>query len=474
MTRKNKQEIRRSRRRRLQSIVGGAAAVAAPLFGNATVADAELIEYTAEIDVTTAFGVANTDVDDTMSFRATIETDNIVVSVDGGVTSTSAPFESFEYSVDGNATEIWRGYGGELVYQDDPNGDNRFLFDILEDRIGAPGTTIHFGGTATYDQIGEFGPNQVGTLEVIGEDSIFTSFHPSGMPLTLSTELWGETGLSFRIQQFSAPTIKGFATSFNDVPFVEPGPDPEPDPEPEPEPNLCIIGDANCDGFVDIGGDILPAFTNFTGPGSFGKTRVQGDVHGPIVATDNPDGHDGDVDVSDLLTMFGNFTGPGPDNGVANEGGLVAADAGDPNIPDLVYDPTTGEVVLDIDGSGIIGYVLKNGTSSFVAGSHVTILGGVTTSLSSELSEAAFSSSVGQNSVGFVFPTGLDLAGLGSLLSINEVSRSLGAPVVPFDLVVLGPAVPEPSTAILAATAGLAGLMALRKRRKHTMDNLEG
>jgi len=29
--------------------------------------------------------------------------------------------------------------------------------------------------------------------------------------------------------------------------------------------NTCAIGDADCDGVVSIGGDILPAFTNFTG-----------------------------------------------------------------------------------------------------------------------------------------------------------------------------------------------------------------
>ena len=61
-----------------------------------------------------------------------------------------------------------------------------------------------------------------------------------------------------------------------------------------------------------------------------------------------------------------------------------------------------------------------------------------------ELSEAAFASSVGANSIGNVFPLGMDLAALTAYLTVNDVSRSLGAPVVPFDLVVLGPAVPDP------------------------------
>ena len=218
----------------------------------------------------------------------------------------------------------------------------------------------------------------------------------------------------------------------------------------------CILGDGDCDGYVDIANDIIPAFSNFTGPGTFTKTRAEGDVHGDGPgATTNPAGHDGDVDVQDLLTMFGNFTGPAPDG----SGGLVAAEAGDANIPDLIYNAATGEVTLDVDGSGIIGYVLKNGSNSFAFGNHLQILAGVKTSVAGELSEAAFASSVGANSIGNVFPTGMNLAALTAYLIVNDVSRSLGAPVVPFDLVVLstGPAVPEPATVVLSVF-GLIGL----------------
>ena len=263
--------------------------------------------------------------------------------------------------------------------------------------------------------------------------------------------------LTFRVVHPNAPGSIQWSTFHNDNDWVEgtitgPG-----------LVGACLIGDADCDGYVDVGGDILPAFTNFTGPGSFGKTRAQGDVHGPSIATTDQDPHDGDVDVSDLLTMFGAFTGPAPDG----SGGLVAAEAGDPNIPDLIYNAATGEVTLDVDGSGIIGYVLKNGDNSFAFGSHLQILAGVKTSVAGELSEAAFASAVGANSIGNVFPTGMNLAALTAYLTVNDVSTSLGAPVVPFDLVVLstGPAVPEPAT-VLLSVFGLLGMAMVASRRR--------
>jgi len=270
---------------------------------------------------------------------------------------------------------------------------------------------------------------------------------------------WGQSNasleLTFRVVHPNAPGSIDWSTYHNGGSFSVEG--------TVTGPGLgigCVVGDANCDGFVDIANDILTGFTNFTGPGSFGKTRSQGDVHGSASgATEILDPHDGDVDVSDILAMFGGFTGPPTDQG---EGLLGVAAAGDPAIPDLIYDPATGEVVLFTDGASIIGYSLKS-AGAFLAGGHTPILGGVATSLPTELAEAALSSSDG--SIGFVFPLGLDLAGLAGLLTENTVSTGLGAPLVPFDLVVLGPVVPEPTTFSMA-TVGLVALGLLGWRRR--------
>ncbi len=135
---------------------------------------------------------------------------------------------------------------------------------------------------------------------------------------------------------------------------------------------------------------------------------------------------------------------------------LSPAEDGDPNIPDLIYDPSTGEVILDPNASTIIGYSLKSSTNSFVEANHLSILGGLITSLPFELSETGLSPISVPASVGFVLPPGLNLASLNSLLSEKEVSRSLGSPLVQFDLVVIG-AVPEPSTYAMA----IVGLCAL-------------
>lgn len=228
-----------------------------------------------------------------------------------------------------------------------------------------------------------------------------------------------------------------------------------------PTAMACVVGDADCDGDVDVSDDILTAFSNFTGPGTFGKMRSEGDVESSVAP--HPTG-DGDVDVNDILTMFTSFTGP-LDEASSELGGPAAS--GDPNIPDLIYNAATGEVILDPEGSGIIGYSLKS-SGVFLSAGHTPILGGVSTSLTTELAEAALSSPAGPMSIGFVLPAGLDLSSLAALFSSMEVSRSLGSPLVPFDLVVTGSsAVPEPSTFVLAVFT-LIGLALVSTRRLST------
>ena len=370
-------------------------------------------------------------------------------------------------------SDIGAGIGGgdEIVYN---VLDDLYFWDgiTMDFQTPAAGTQIRIGnvGTSVPDtivhatsgvQLGSFSPdtNRIGAAGGTGEFHShvdFTLEPPGGSPadgvyglkVSLSTDA---AGIADSDPFFLAFNFGLSAALFDQAVL-----------DYEAALNPCTIGDVNCDGYVEIGADILTAFTNFTGPGSFGKTRSQGDVHGPSAATTDPDGHDGDVDVSDILTIFGAFTGPPPDEA----GGLGGpAEAGDPSIPDLVYDSATGEVTLDPDGSSIIGYSLQNATNSFLPGNHTPILAGVTTALTSQLEEAALAP--GSGSIGQVFPTGLDLAGLQSLLTVNQVSRSLGAPLVPFDLVVLnaGPVVPEPSTWALGALA-LAGLVAGKLRRR--------
>ncbi len=444
---------RLARRNKFKKLGATAAAAATAALAGTTPSQAELIEYTAEIELTdVGWGVNNTTEDDTMTFRATVETDSVDVWTTNGVNYTQVLVEDFEYLVTGSSTEVWRGTGGALTYIDDPTGDNSLYLEVH--------AIDRFGGRAVYEEFGEFVPNQIGWLRAVGDDSIFTSFHPSGIPLTLDPLLWGNTGLQLDLSWESSVGIRGFATSLNGTPFYE-------------SPPTCALGDADCDGYVSNLEDIQAAFTNFTGPGTTNwttpKTRFQGDVHDEVLEGTTDLTNDFDVDNLDIQTMFTNFN-PAPDEA----GDVTGATSDlDPAIPDLVYDPVTGEVVIDWDGNTLISYVLKNATNSFIPVAHSNILlGSFPTKTSNELSESTSFAEPGvtTKSMGNVFPTGLDLSGLQSMLTVNSIVQNLGGPQVPFDLVVLGPAVPEPSTAILAATAGLAGLSALRKRRRGELE----
>jgi len=145
----------------------------------------------------------------------------------------------------------------------------------------------------------------------------------------------------------------------------------------------------------------------------------------------------------------------------------------DPAIPDLIYNAATGEVILDPDASSIIGYTLQNLTAGFLPGGFTPILGGVSTALTSELAEAALSP--GSGSIGFVFPIGMDVNELFNFLDVNQVSTGLGAPLVPFDLIVIPEPVPEPSTYVMAGLALLGfGFYGCRRCNHQTRRNAAG
>jgi len=143
----------------------------------------------------------------------------------------------------------------------------------------------------------------------------------------------------------------------------------------------------------------------------------------------------------------------------------------DPAIPDLIYDSATGDVTIDWEGNTLISYVLKNGSNSFIPGNHSTILlGSFPTATSNELSESTSFAEPGvtTRSMGNVFPTGMNLTGLQSLLTVNSIILSLGGPQIPFDLVVINdaPPVPEPAAIAMAAMGLLGiGLIGWRRRR---------
>lgn len=144
----------------------------------------------------------------------------------------------------------------------------------------------------------------------------------------------------------------------------------------------------------------------------------------------------------------------------------------DAAIPDLIYNAATGEVILDPDEGLILSYVLNNGYGSIPLGFRTTnftpVLNGLVTNLDFELAESDFSGLTSPRSIGEVFPTGLDLAGLEAMLSDRRVMVGYGVSPVDFELIVIGdsPAVPEPSTYALAAFSLLGlGLFARRQRR---------
>ena len=149
----------------------------------------------------------------------------------------------------------------------------------------------------------------------------------------------------------------------------------------------------------------------------------------------------------------------------------------DPNplVPDLIYDPSTGGASISPDGFNIASFALQSDNkflTNFTQDQlkadtfNITGLQDNTPSVVGWVSPlvTAGQGYTGANFnpafIGNIFPKNLSLAQLGTLLT-GRAYANLGVGG-DFDLITVVP-IPEPTT--LAAVAGVAGLLATRRRR---------
>jgi len=203
-------------------------------------------------------------------------------------------------------------------------------------------------------------------------------------------------------------------------------------------------GDADYDGDADNVdfGRLLGAFT---GPGGTGQTWEQGNFD-----------DDGDVDNVDFGALLGGFTGPLAGN---------ATDSGDR--ADLIYDAATGNVKIDpseATGGVITNWAFENASAAFNAPGvcvFPTVGYAMNTDTAGQISQtdvtmAGFSYLA---DLGNIFPTGLTVEGLQSLLTTASYVGTVGSGQVDFDLIVI----PEPATLALLGLGGV-GMLIRRKR----------